>query len=144
MIATIKNLLGLVRFSHTLFALPFALMAYALAPTLGLAAVAIFFVGMGYLACLSGFNTIAQLRAPNALRGRVMSVNMMVLGVVYPVGAIAQGWVADSVGLRATTFVTALALLVAVVVIRTLRPGFDHEMGPAAVTEVLEREEQGP
>lgn len=31
MIATIKNLLGLVRFSHTLFALPFALMAAVMA-----------------------------------------------------------------------------------------------------------------
>jgi hypothetical protein len=99
---------------------------------------------MAYLACLSGFNTVAQLRAPSALRGRVMSVNMMTLGLIYPIGAITQGWVADSVGLRATTFATALALIVAVVAIRALRPGFDRQMGPDAVTEVLEREEPGP
>jgi MFS family permease len=120
-----------------LFGLPFALMAYALAPTLGLAAIAIFFVGMGYLGCLAGFNTVAQMRAPNALRGRVMSLNMMTLGLIYPIGAITQGWVADSVGLRATTFGTAVALIVVVVAIRALRPGFDREMGPADVTEIL-------
>lgn len=126
-----------------LFGLPFALMCYALAPTLGIAAVAIFFVGMGYLGCLSGFNTVAQMRAPSALRGRVMSVNMMVLGLVYPIGAITQGWVADSVGLRATTFATAVALVVIVVAIRLVRPGFDREMGPASVTEILAVEGEG-
>jgi predicted MFS family arabinose efflux permease len=111
-----------------LSALPFALVAYALAPTLGLAAVGIFFVGGAYLACLSGFNTVAQMRAPAALRGRVMSVNMLVLGTLYPIGAVAQGWIADSVGLRATTTVTAIALGVAVLALRTLRPGFDREL----------------
>ncbi len=45
--------------------LPFTLMAYAQAPTFGLAAVAIFFVGSAYLGCLSGVNTVAQMRAPN-------------------------------------------------------------------------------
>ena len=124
-----------------LFGLPFALMAYALSPTLGVAAVAIFFVGMGYLGCLSGFNTVAQMRAPSALRGRVMSVNMMTLGLIYPIGAITQGWVADSVGLRATTFVTAVALIVIVVAIRLVRPGFDREMGPAEIAEVLAAED---
>ncbi len=116
--------------------LPFTLMAYAQAPTLGLAAVAIFFVGFAYLGCLSGVNTVAQMRAPAALRGRVMSMNMLVLGTLYPIGAISQGWIADSVGLRTTTFVAALALAVIVFGIRLLRPGFDREMGPAPVTEV--------
>jgi MFS family permease len=126
-----------------LFALPFALMAYALAPTLGVASLAIFFVGMTYLGCLSGFNTVAQLRAPSALRGRVVSLNMMVLGLVYPIGAITQGWIADAAGLRATTFATALVLIVAVVGIRTVRRGFDAKMGPADVTEVLTAEPVG-
>ena len=108
--------------------LPFALVAYALAPTLALAAVGIFVVGGAYLACLSGFNTVAQLRAPAALRGRVMSVNMLVLGTLYPIGAITQGWIADSVGLRATTTVAAVALGVSVLAVRTLRPGFDREL----------------
>jgi len=108
--------------------LPVALVLYALAPTLGLATVAIFFVGGAYLGCLSGFNTVAQLRSPPALRGRVMSVNMMILGTIYPIGAVAQGAIADRVGLRATTAVTAVALGAIVVLVRTLRPGFDRHL----------------
>lgn len=120
-----------------LFLLPPFLVAYALAPTLGLAAVGIFFVGAAYLGCLSGFNTVAQLRAPPALRGRVMSVNMLILGTLYPVGSILQGWIADSVGLRVTTTVAAVLLGLGVLALRTLRPGFDREMGPPDVAEVL-------
>ena len=124
--------------------LPFTLMAYSQAPTLGLAAVAIFFVGLAYLGCLSGVNTVAQMRAPNALRGRVMSMNMLVLGTLYPIGAITQGWIADSVGLRTTTFVAAVMLAAIVLGIRLLRPHFDREMGPASVTEVLAAEGAAP
>jgi len=108
--------------------LPCALVLYAIAPTLALGAVAIFFVGGAYLGCLSGFNTVAQLRAPPALRGRVMSVNMMILGTIYPIGAVAQGAIADRVGLRITTAVTAVALGAIVLLVRTLRPGFDRHL----------------
>jgi predicted MFS family arabinose efflux permease len=111
-----------------LLLLPASLVAYAVAPVLGLAAVAIFFVGASYLGCLSGFNTVAQLRAPAALRGRVMSVNMMILGTIYPIGAVVQGQVADAVGLRATTAGAAVLLGVTVLAVRTLRPGFDREL----------------
>jgi MFS family permease len=124
-----------------LFLLPLCLVGYALAPTLGFAAVGIFFVGATYLGCLSGFNTIAQLRTPAALRGRVMSVNMVILGTLYPIGSVLQGWVADSAGLRATTAVAAVVLGAAVLALRTLRPGFDRDMGPAEVTEVLGAQE---
>jgi len=108
--------------------LPCALVLYAIAPTLALGAIAIFFVGGAYLGCLSGFNTVAQLRSPPALRGRVMSVNMMILGTIYPIGAVAQGAIADRVGLRVTTAVTAVALGAIVLLVRTLRPGFDRHL----------------
>src|SRR2546423_5834827 len=68
--------------------LPVALVLYALAPTLALAAVAIFAVGALYLGSLSSFTTVAQLRAPAELRGRVVSVLMMLIGSLYPIGSI--------------------------------------------------------
>ena len=71
-----------------------------------------------------------------------MSVNMLILGTLYPIGSIAQGWIADSVGLRLTTTVAAVLLAIGVLGLRTLRPGFDEEMGPAAVTEVLAAEDE--
>jgi MFS family permease len=117
--------------------LPALLVAYALAPTIGLAAAAIFGVGAAYLACLSGFNTVAQLRAPTEMRGRVMSVNMLILGTLYPIGAVVQGRIADSVGLRTTTTVAAALLALGIVGQRLLRPGSDRLMGPPEAVELL-------
>ena len=52
---------------------------------------ALLFVGLAYIAVLSGLNTVVQLRAPTAARGRVLSLFMLSLGTVYPIGAIVQG-----------------------------------------------------
>jgi MFS family permease len=122
------------RFGHrrvllvALVALPVVLLAYAIAPTLEVAVVAIFFVGGVYLCCLSSFTTIAQLRAHDAMRGRVMSALMVFLGILYPIGSIVQGWIADDIGLRATTAGAAVLLALGLLVVRVLRPGFDREM----------------
>jgi predicted MFS family arabinose efflux permease len=93
-------------------------------PVLALSAVAIFFVGLLYLGALSSFTSIAQLRAPAEVRGRVLSVLQVLLGSLYPLGAVLQGAIADEVGLRATTAVAALLMLVALVFARLLRPQF--------------------
>src|SRR6185437_5192054 len=70
--------------------LPFALFAYAYAPGLALAAVALFFVGLLYLGALSTFTTIAQLRVTTEIRGRVLAVFTVILGALYPLGSIIQ------------------------------------------------------
>ena len=104
-----------------LWGLPPALAVYALAPVLALSAVAIFFVGLLYLGALSSFTSIAQLRAPAAVRGRVLSVLMVLLGSLYPLGAVLQGAIADEIGLRATT-AGAAALMLAVLLLARLAP----------------------
>ena len=53
-----------------LWSLPFALALYAIMPTLWASGLAIFLVGLLYLGALSSFMSIAQLRAPAAVRGR--------------------------------------------------------------------------
>jgi MFS family permease len=126
-----------------LVTLPAALVAYALAPTLPFGAAAIFFVGALYLGCLSSFTTIAQLRAPAALRGRVLAALMVLLGLLYPIGSVVQGAVADEVGLRATTAGAAVLLAAAMLVVRRARPGFDRDLAdpnvhPAPVPAPLE------
>jgi MFS family permease len=115
-------------------ALPLALVAYALAPTLPLAVVAIFVVGFLYLGSLSSFTTIAQLRAPAALRGRVVSVLMMLIGALYPIGSVVQGAIADDVGLRATTAGTAIVLALLLLLWRLLRPRAADALGDTATT----------
>jgi MFS family permease len=98
-----------------LLALPTVLVVYALAPTLWWSAVTLFLVGFCYLGVLSGLNTVVQLRAPEAARGRVLGLFMLSLGTIYPIGAVAQGAIAGHVGVRAVT--ASAAVLLAVVLI---------------------------
>ena len=114
-------------------ALPIALVAYAFAPVLPLAIVAIFVVGFLYLGSLSSFTTIAQLRAPAALRGRVVSVLMMLIGALYPIGSVVQGAIADEIGLRATTAGAAVLLGALLLAWRLLRPRAADALGDTVV-----------
>jgi MFS family permease len=126
-----------------LIGLPVALGGYALAPELWVATIAIFFVGLFYLGCLSSFTTIAQLRAPPELRGRVMSALMVLLGTLYPIGSILQGAIADRTSLRVTTGAAAALLGLWLVAIRLFHPGYDRHLDDIAnetdATESVEK-----
>src|SRR4029079_8114094 len=117
-----------------LFLLPVSLALYALAPTLPLAVVAILGVGALSLGTLSSFTTVAQLRAPAELRGRVVSVLMMLIGALYPIGSIAPGAIADEIGLRATTPGAAVLLGVLLLTWRVLRPHAADAIGDTITT----------
>jgi MFS family permease len=117
-----------------LFVLPLLLVDYGLAPTLWWSAVAFVAVGAGYIAVLSGLNTVVQLRAPAEARGRVLSIYMMGLGIVYPIGAVLQGWIANHVGVRTVTVAGAAMLLVAMGAIAVLRPAVFAALGNRPLT----------
>jgi MFS family permease len=118
--------------------LPFALGAYALAPTLAVSALCLLVVGALYLGALSSFTTIAQLRAPAKIRGRVMSVHTVILGSLYPLGAVVQGKIADHIGLRTTTFASGAIMLVVIAATRALRPGLGRAIDtPAPVGSLV-------
>jgi MFS family permease len=102
--------------------LPGALVLYASAPVLALAAAALALVGGCYISCLSGLNVVVQLRAPAEYRGRLVSLYFVAVGVLYPIGAVVQGRLADAVGLRWVTGVSACLLAAAVLAARLLRP----------------------
>jgi MFS family permease len=89
------------------------LVAYSLSPNLWVAAVAMTLIGAAYIGVLAGSNTLIQLHAPEAMRGRMLGIYMMALGVLYPIGALLQGAVANVVGIRAVTAAGALVLLAA-------------------------------
>jgi MFS family permease len=110
---------------------PVALILYAVAPDLPLSALAILVVGSLYLTSLSCFTTIAQQRSPSEFRGRVLSLNSVVLGTLYPIGAAVQGLLADHYGLRAVTAGSAIVMLVAIVAVRVVRPGYTRALDDA-------------
>jgi MFS family permease len=105
-----------------LTALAPALVAYAFAPSLAASALAIFVVGGAYLGAFASFTTIAQLRAPATLRGRVLGVNTVLLGSLYPLGSVVQGALADHIGLRATTALSGGVIATALALVRIGRP----------------------
>jgi MFS family permease len=117
----------LVRWSLVL--LPVTLTAYAASPVLWWGVAALFAVGLTYLGVLSGLSTTVQLYAPQAYRGRVLSFFLVALGVSYPVGALIQGPVADSIGIRWTTACSAIALAAIMAAVAALRPGFALAVG---------------
>jgi predicted MFS family arabinose efflux permease len=57
-----------------------------------------------------------------SVRGRVLSLYMVALGVSYPIGSLLQGPLADSFGLTRTTAGAATLLAVALVATRVVRP----------------------
>ena len=80
-----------------------ALVAYGLAPRLWLAAPMLTLVGLCYGYAFTSFASVTQQAAPDDMRGRVLAVNFLVLGIMFPVGSLIQGQIADAIGLRWTT-----------------------------------------
>src|SRR5258706_13822060 len=72
-----------------------ALVAYGLAPKLWLAATMLTLVGLCYGYAFTSFASVAQHAAPDDMRGRVLAVNFLVLGIMFPVGTLIQGQIAD-------------------------------------------------
>jgi hypothetical protein len=109
--------------------------------------VTIFAVGFLYLGALSSFTTIAQLRAPTELRGRVLSLLMVLLGTLYPLGSVIQGAVADRIGLRATTAGAGILMGASLLLVRAIRPdlagALDEEPGSGAAERADARAGQG-
>jgi MFS family permease len=121
-----------------LFLLPVLLVLYGLAPSLWVSAVAFLAVGAGYIAVLSGLNTVVQLRAPAAVRGRVLSIYMMGLGLVYPIGAVLQGTIADRTGVRTVTVAGAAAMMATMAVIALVHPATFAALGDAPEGPVVD------
>lgn len=46
----------------------------------------------------------------------MLGLYMMALGILYPIGALAQGWIANAVGIRGVTVGGAVILFVVVIV----------------------------
>jgi hypothetical protein len=58
------------------------------------------------------------------LRGRVMSVLNVLLGGLYPIGAVTLGWLSDQIGQRVTQAGAAVVMLVVLAILRVTRPNY--------------------
>ncbi len=109
---------------------PVALSLYALSPSWPVAFVPIVACGALYFAALSSFQTVSNLRAPTELRGRVLSLNQVILGTVYAVSLNVEGQLGDRLGLRVVTVGGAALSLLALLLLRVFRPGYSAALAP--------------
>jgi predicted MFS family arabinose efflux permease len=79
---------------------------------------------------MSTFSTIGQTMAPPDARGRVMAINNATLGVLYPIGAVLQGALADRFGLRWVTVGSGVVMVAVMLAVRALRPGYTAGIAP--------------
>jgi MFS family permease len=87
------------------------LAAIAAAPTLGLALGALVLMGAASTSFTATTNSLLQLAAPTAIRGRVMALWSVVYLGSTPLGGPIVGWVSEQAGPRAGLALGALAAL---------------------------------
>ena len=78
-------------------------------------------------------NTLLQIRTPDALRGRIMSIYVLLMGGTTPVGAFLLGTIAGGWGIQAGLLVFGTLTIVAIGAIQLLRgPVSARTSAPAA------------
>lgn len=97
----------LLAVSAALFGLATALLAAA--PTVTLALTASFLVGLTAIGILSGSNTVIQLAAEPAMRGRVLALFAVVFLGSTPIGGPIMGTIAEHLGTRWALLLGAVA-----------------------------------
>jgi MFS family permease len=96
---------------------PGAILVFAVSRSLSLSIAALVVVGFGYITEYSTCNTMIQALVPDELRGRVMSVYMLMIYGAMPLGSLLAGSVAEVLGPTPALFLTAgpcLAFAIAV------------------------------
>jgi MFS family permease len=101
-------LLGLATFSSSLLLL-------APVTSVALAAVLLFVTGASFTLWTSNGNSILQLGAPDALRGRVVSLFLFAFAGFAPLGGLLAGWLVDVGGTELSFAVAGLVGLAATV-----------------------------
>ncbi|MBP2417970.1 MFS transporter [Microlunatus capsulatus] len=84
----------------TLVALGVVLMVASVAPSVWLFCLVLVFVGFATLQFLTGANSLVQTTCTPTVRGRVMSVYLMVLLGGQAIGGPTVGWLVDHIGAR--------------------------------------------
>jgi MFS family permease len=92
----------------------------ALAPGFSVTAATLVVVGCAQIVFQASCNTILQLTAPDALRGRVMSLYALVFAGINPFGALMVGYVAETLGTPAACAVGGAGGLLSVAVLTLL------------------------
>lgn len=94
-----------------------ATLALAMVADFRAAVVLLFVLGFFAIVFIASCNTTLQLTAPDALRGRVMSLHALMFGGVFPIGSFLVGTIAEAFGIRAALAAAGAAGLLGVALV---------------------------
>lgn len=83
--------------------------------------IALALLGAAALAALSAINTAVQLIVASHMRGRILGLRHVVYTLSFPVGALAQGWIADQYGVQTAILGAGATMIVIVIVLAIVR-----------------------
>lgn len=107
----------------TSISFPALLVIFALSKSYALSLITIALAGMAVVGFLATANSMIQLRSPDGIRGRVMSVYTLVFLGMTPVGHYLMGAMAEEIGaVKAVVVFASCALLISVIINLTARP----------------------
>ncbi len=81
--------------------MPLMVIAFALSRSYSLSLIILFFAGMSFMLQNTATNTLIQMTAPDALRGRIASVQALIFFGLFPLGALMAGFIAEHWGIPA-------------------------------------------
>lgn len=99
------------------------LLLIGLAPGLTVALVGMFVTGIAFVNVTSNVLSSLQTNVDDRVRGRVMSLWMMIYGSIGPVGIISYGGLAEAVDIQ-TVFIIGAGVMMAFLAFMTVRRGF--------------------
>jgi MFS family permease len=108
---------GILAIGTTVYAA--SIVALGISPGFAAGLVAVAAMGAGFLTVIATNNSAIQHLASEAMRGRVVGIWLTTFGIFNPLGVLAQGALADAVGIRTVLVVDGLLLAAFFVWIRT-------------------------
>ncbi len=104
-----------------------SLILFSISRSFWLSALFLVPVGFFFLVQLTSTNTLMQTLAPDRLRGRIMSLHVMMFMGTMPFGSLLSGAVAESLGAPATIAMGAVCCLGTALIFRLRLPGLQPD-----------------
>jgi MFS family permease len=99
---------GILAIGSTVYALSIA--ALGISPGFAAGLVAVAAMGTGFLTVIATNNSAIQHLSSDGMRGRVVGIWLTSFGIFNPIGVLAQGAIADAIGIRTVLVVDGVLL----------------------------------
>ncbi len=102
--------------------MPFAIILLSIFPTLPMSLGMLVIIGWGLMSVVNISNALVQTHIPDEIRGRVMSVFILVFQGSFPLGSLLIGWMAGRISETTAVLICGIVILTVSVASQLLRP----------------------